>query len=131
MLVKTNPLPPGFYWVDYDPLSAGGVAFRAWLTQNASAVRARATELITPGFMSGIAARVWTLLEVLRAIDWPAATFRFWPNSTPNGAATVKSDIVQTPEPPAPWTQEKILWLAVVAGLAFYAVNQGVKRAFS
>jgi hypothetical protein len=141
MLVRTNPLQPGYYWVDYNPESAGGKAFEAWLRANPTKVRSYTTEKVEAGdpwytvWPSELYDNlmqpdlVWMLFQVKEPINWDAKAFGFWPNTTAQGAATTKDDTVQKPSPEEATAGidariKSAVWTVFWMGVAFYGVTQ-------
>jgi hypothetical protein len=120
-LMRQNPVPPGWYWVDYakpeytradgsqgtvnvydwanpwtpapdsELLPNGGAKFEQWLASNAQTVVTRSTEVDSD---SGA---VWRLVQVLQPTDYPAKDIGFW--LTVGRPGMTKADTVQRPDP--------------------------------
>lgn len=68
---RTNPLPPGKYWVDvFDPQEA---AFQDWLRRNKANVAVTTTETYEP--VGDYPGRVWRLFQVNAPVTWEGPGF--------------------------------------------------------
>jgi hypothetical protein len=83
-LERSNPLPPGVYWIDVidEPHQ---IEFAAWTFENSANVRVITTEFFPAinwpdcdvSFSDCWPSRVWAKFEVLRPVPWKAVVLGF------------------------------------------------------
>lgn len=113
--VKTEPLPPGVYWIDvYDTEEndANIATFHDWIELNKATVRVLRTEVHDTGetwfqefpwagVLSLLLAKkivgIWTLFEVTAPTNWFQQLSLGWPNEGQKGQNA--RDTIQAPDP--------------------------------
>lgn len=98
--VRTNPLPPGRYWIDVadKPSGANGVDdFDAWVRANAGKVHFESSSEHPP--QGGVPRRLFAIFTVSAPVFFPAANFGF-PSFAPASVRT-EEDTIQAPPDPA------------------------------
>lgn len=104
-LQRSNPLPPGLYWIDVidEPRQ---IEFAAWAFENSAKVRIEATEFfpaiswpdcpITEGQCSP--SRVWAKFRVSAPVEWKAVVFGFPNVIEPGEVIDSSSDTASVPD---------------------------------
>lgn len=95
-LERSNPIPPGIYWVDvFEPSHQ---AFIEWKTANKTTVIIRST--VHHEADSGGPSRDWVLFEVKADTPrWPLSAKLGFPEIAEKGKETKEEDTVQKPPP--------------------------------
>jgi hypothetical protein len=92
MIVRSDPIPPGFYWLDLIG-DAGRDAFNEWIELWQGAAMAREIR------RSEYSQRDWVLFEVrLPVRRWTSRALGL-PTVAPKGAATLEADTERAPQP--------------------------------
>ena len=110
---RSNPLPPGKYWVDvFDPDRSD---FRGWLADNAVTLRVdKQEDKLARG---GYPAETWYLFTVLSPTPWNGPGFP----TIAEGGITTADDVAQRPDPPPGVTEQ--------AGEVLDSIEAGAKAA--
>lgn len=122
-LVRKDPLPKGFYWVEYgyQPGTTGtefqsATAFEDWIRAHGDTVLTRTTEYDPD------TNRTFRVFEVTEPTAYPAKQILFWPNEAKPG--TTSQDVVQRPEPEPESKKspvERAVGLGILVGVGMLA----------